>query len=176
MVDKQILFLSHQMTQYFGSYLQVQILKLDLLVTHWELSWWLYLDHTPKFGNLVGTYECHLSFFECRCSNCATQSQWGRLHPTCLTLLHSDIVARTLTLFWHLTFLCATPIELPGETFTSWYFCVISVTNYYSLVNSAPWLAARACSLSSPEGDSSCSWVLVRALGHNFGREWGNNH
>ena len=32
-----------------------------------------------------------------------------------------------------------------------------SVTNYYFIVNLAPWLAVRACSLSSPGGDSSYS-------------------
>ena len=45
------------------------------------------------------------------------------------------------------------------------------VTNYYFIVNLSPWLAVRACSLSSPGGDSSYSWVLVHALGHNLGRE-----
>ena len=52
---------------------------------------------------------------------------------------------------------------------------VMSPTITFWLI-SAPWLAARACSLSSPGGDSSCSWVLVHALDHNLGREWGNNH
>ena len=36
------------------------------------------------------------------------------------------------------------------------------------LVHSTPhWLAGRACRFHLQGGDSSCSWVVVRTLGHN---------
>ena len=44
------------------------------------------------------------------------------------------------------------------------------VTKYYFIVNSAP--TSQGMWLLSAGGDSSCSWVVICALGHNLGFEW----
>ena len=49
----------------------------------------------------------------------------------------------------------------------------MSPTITFSQFNS-PWVSRQGMQVSSTGGDSSCSWVFVRALGHNLGRDAGD--
>ena len=46
-----------------------------------------------------------------------------------------------------------------------------NVTNYYFRGSASSWVSWQGMQFPSAGGDSSCSWVLVCALGHNLGQE-----
>ena len=50
---------------------------------------------------------------------------------------------------------------------------MMSPTITFSQFNS-PWVSGQGMQVSSTGGDSSCSWVAVRALGHNLSRDAGD--